>query len=150
MRTDTPRSTAPLSNRGNPPQFPYAYVDEVTRQNIDSDPIEQRFRWGGEWGLDVVKRFFVWYAGLPAPKPDAIILLFSFLGRKQIYEAISSASLRPCEEPIETDATLRRMFWKQADAFSRSPTELEDRSIRKVGEAWHKKLLTFRLRNKEG
>jgi len=134
----------------NPPQLPYAYVDRATKQKIDSDPIEHRFRWGGELGLDVVEQFFAWYAGLHAPKPDAVILLSSFLGRRHIDEAISAAGLRPCEDPVETDATLRPMLWKQADAFSRSPTELEDRSICKVGDTWHKKLLTFRLRNKEG
>ncbi len=132
----------------NPPQLPYKYVDEVTRRKIDSDPIEQRFRWGGEFGLDVVSQFLNWYSALPKPKPEAVILLSSFLGRKRIGEVIASAGLHPSAPPIETDATLRTMFWPQADRFSVDTAELEDRSLRKIGDTWHKKLLTFRLANK--
>lgn len=129
----------------NGPQLPYAYIDAETQQKIDSDPIERSFRRGGETGLEVIGKFLAWYASLPMPKPDAVILLSSFLGRKRIDETILAAGLKPRELPIETDATLRKMFWKQADVFSNSPAEVEDRSIRKVGGIWHKKLLSYRL-----
>jgi methylase of polypeptide subunit release factors len=131
----------------NPPQLPYAYLDPEVRQRIDGDPIEQRFRRGGEWGLEIVGNFLNWYASLPVPKPDAIILVSSFLGRKRIGETIALAGLQPSGKPIETDAPLRPIFWKQADALSRDTDETEDRLIRKVRGAWYKKLLTYRLTN---
>ena len=131
----------------NPPQLPYAYVDEATRQKIDSDPIERSFRRGGESGLEIVSMFFTWYASLPMPKPDAVILLSSFLGRRNIENAMSISGLTPREAPIESNATLRSMFWEYAERFSNSPSEMADRSIRKVNGVWHKKLLTYRLTN---
>ena len=129
----------------NPPQLPYAYVDDETRKKIESDPIERTFRRGGLDGLDIARMFFNWYASLPMPKPDAVILLSSFLGRRLIDEAISKSGLRPREKATETDATLRKMFWKQADDFLDSPDELKDRLIEKIDGTWHKKLLTIRL-----
>ena len=129
----------------NGPQLPYAYIDTEMQQKIDNDPIERSFRRGGETGLEVIGKFLEWYASLPMAKPDAMILVSSFLGRKRIDEIILAAGLKLREQPIETDATLRTMFWKQADVFSNSPAEVEDRSIRKVGDIWHKKLLSCRL-----
>jgi methylase of polypeptide subunit release factors len=132
----------------NAPQLPLAYVDEETRRKIEGDPLEKHFRFGGEWGLDIVAAFLAWYASLPFPKPDAVILLSSFLGRKRINKLIAASGLQLRGKPVETDAKLRQFFWKQAEAFSKVPSEVKDRSIRKVDGAWLKKLLTYRLTNK--
>jgi methylase of polypeptide subunit release factors len=129
----------------NPPQLPYSFIDEKTRQKIESDPIERHFRRGGKDGLDIARLFFEWYASLQGNKPDAVILLSSFLGRKLIDKTIASYGLQQKEKPKETPATLREMFWTQADEFSHSRSEMDDRSIEKGAEGWQKKLLTFRL-----
>lgn len=129
----------------NPPQLPYSFIDDKTRQKIESDPIERNFRGGGRDGLDIARVFFEWYASLQHPKPDAVILLSSFLGRRLIDQTIASYGLRQRQKPEETPATLREMFWTQADEFAHSRSEMDDRSIEKGPEGWQKKLLTFRL-----
>lgn len=129
----------------NPPQLPYALIDDSVKEKIDSDPIERAFRRGGESGLDIARMFLNWYAALPKPKPAASILLSSFLGRNSIASTISAAGLRLDGEPVETTATLRPMFWERAESLSTIPAEVEDRAIRKVGAVWHKTLLTYRL-----
>jgi len=129
----------------NPPQLPYTYVSEETRREIEGDPIEKRFRYGGPDGLDIAREFFKWYRSLPKPKPDAVILLSSFLGRKLIGEVISSHGLRQIGEPRETRARLRDMFWEQANTLSQSTVQRGDRSLELDGAVWHKRLLTIRV-----
>lgn len=129
----------------NPPQLPYAFLDEESRRKIDSDPVERRFRNGGAMGLEVVEKFLGWYSGLPSPKPDAVILLSSFLGKSNIEALIASfgGSLR--REPTPTEAPLRRFLWEAAEGFSHSEVAAADRRIRKIGDVWYKHLLTYQL-----
>lgn len=129
----------------NPPQLPYAFLDEASRAAIDNDPIERSFRRGGETGLELAEKFFGWYAGLPAGRPDAVILLSSFLGKSKIETLIASFGIRLRQEPIATEAPLRAFLWEAAEQFSRSATEVANRRISKVGEQWHKELLTYQL-----
>ncbi len=128
----------------NPPQLPYSFLDEESRLKIDSDPVEQAFRRGGETGLEIVGKFLGWYAGLPLP-PDAVILLSSFLGQRNIESLIASFNLRLRREPIPTEATLRKFLWEAAEKISRSEADVADRRIRKVGTIWYKDLLTYQI-----
>lgn len=128
----------------NPPQLPYAFLDEASQRKIDSDPVEQTFRRGGETGLEIVAKFLGWYVGLPS-SPDAVILLSSFLGQCNIEALIASFGIRLRREPISTEATLRKFLWEAAEEFSRSEADAADRRIRKVGEMWYKDLLTYQL-----
>jgi len=140
----------------NPPQLPTAFVDEDTLRNLAADPIQSGFRIGGRDGLRIVRNFLKWYSSLTLPdlpdsasrKPDAVLLLSSFLGRRLIEKTIASYGLLVISgKPVETPATLRKMFWKKADELSHSPVEIEDRSLTRDGEVWKKKLLTYRLNN---
>lgn len=138
----------------NPPQLPTALVEEDTLIKLAADPIQSGFRIGGRDGLRIVRNFLKWYSGLTladsaSSKPDAVLLLSSFLGRRLIEKTIASYGLQVIDEkPVETPATLRKMFWKKADELSHSPVEIEDRSLARDGEVWKKKLLTYRLNNR--
>lgn len=129
----------------NPPQLPYAFLDEASRAAIDNDPIERSFRRGGETGLEIAEKFLGWYAGLSSDRPDAVILLSSFLGKSNIEALIASLGIRLRREPIATEAPLRSFLWEAAERFSRSANEVANRRISKVGDQWRKELLTYHL-----
>jgi methylase of polypeptide subunit release factors len=78
----------------NPPQLPEAYLDKESWLKITGDEIEKRYRAGGMDGLNIAREFFAWYTHLPLPKPDAVILLSSFIGQRLIHETISQYGLQ--------------------------------------------------------
>lgn len=131
----------------NPPQLPTEYVVEKSLQSIENDPIEKAFRIGGPDGLNIVRNFLEWYAGVKTPKPDAVILLSSFLGRELINQTIASCGLREASREETAGVPLRPIFVKEKiDALSNE--ERDDKSLTPDGHGWWTKtLFTIRLKN---
>ena len=68
----------------NLPQFPEDFVSPGELSKIASDPIRARYRLAGRDGLKLARNFCHWHAGLRQPRPDAIFVLWSILGKRQI------------------------------------------------------------------
>lgn len=132
----------------NPPQLPTDYLDEDYLRKLEVDPSMSIYRIGGTDGLKIVREFFHWYAGLSLPKPAAVILLSSFLGRTRIANAIRTCGLSGTIL-AETPAPLRKILINAADNFSaaeRSERSLA-RSLTEGGSIWMKTFLTVSLTN---
>lgn len=129
----------------NSPQLPTDYVDEKDWRKIASDPTKNAFRIGGRDGLKVVREFLEWYARPNSPKPGAVILLSSFLGRRRIEQALDLHGIRwaLCGE---TPGVPLRPFFLKEKINALSGPEREDRSLKPDGAGWWtKSLLTIRL-----
>lgn len=133
----------------NPPQLPARLVAPEALRKIESDAIEQMYRIGSESGNDdglaMARKFFAWFAGLPKPRPEAAILLSSFLGISNIEAAIASYRL-PWKIIANTRAPLRDFFIPAADRIYRSSAAgREDRLLEKLDSGFTKALLTIKL-----
>jgi methylase of polypeptide subunit release factors len=124
----------------NPPQLPDKYLGDV-----GEDRVRASFRNGGPDGLEVARQFFEWYAGLDVSKPDAVILLSSFLGWSRITEAIERHRIQ-WRELKRTRVTLREFMWNDAKKLSSDRKEKIDRSlVEGPGDSWTKELVTILL-----
>jgi SAM-dependent methyltransferase len=128
----------------NPPQLPMRHLSKAARRKITKNGLKRSFRFGGPDGLSVVRRFFSWYARLSGPKPDAVILLSSFLGRIAIGEAVREHGLS-WKITSRTRVPLRPILIPAAERASAE--ERKDRSLKKgrYGD-WTKELLTILLK----
>jgi methylase of polypeptide subunit release factors len=128
----------------NPPQLPTAYVDNSVLERMESTAAHNVFRNGGRTGFDVVQEFLEWYADLPVSKPEAVIILSSFLGQSRIAHAIRSHGLREVGRK-EIRIPLRRLFSNETIRRLSAP-ERQDRALEPDGNGWWtKKLITLRL-----
>jgi methylase of polypeptide subunit release factors len=135
----------------NPPQLPTGFINKEHRKKIEADSSMSLFRIGGPDGLKIVKEFFTWYAMLKPPKPAAIIVLSSFLGRNLIKKKVEEHCLK-WEILKETQVPLREILNDAADKFSKDNAELSDRSLERnfsggFSAKWSKKLLTIEIKS---
>jgi len=138
----------------NPPQLPGKHVSQDYLDKLKINGQMHTYRDGGEDGLDIARKFFVWYANLDITKrPKAVILLSSFLGRRLIDEVIRGKGfgyeldyeiLQP-----ETEVPLRYQLKDAAENLAEHATEINDRSITKRDNQWYKKLLTISLSHRK-
>jgi methylase of polypeptide subunit release factors len=126
----------------NPPQLPTDCVNQTYLRKMLADPSMTDYRNGGPGGLKIVEEFLGWYAGLPWPKPTAVILLSSFLGKNRIANAIAAHGLR-ANTIGERPAVLRPILTEAADRLSSD--ERKERSLEKVNGTWIKTLRTISL-----
>lgn len=122
----------------NPPQIPLRFLDEESRNKVQGDRTTGYFRNGGCDGLDPARVFLHWYAGLDNPKPLAVILLSSLLGKTEIDAAIHEAGLT--YEVVNAERVpLREMFWPAVERLDR--TEHDNRLLERAERGWTKVLL---------
>jgi methylase of polypeptide subunit release factors len=126
------------------PQFPEDFVSPGELAKIAADPIRARYRLAGRDGLKLTRDFSQWYARLRRPKPGAVFVLWSIVGKRQIAEALKSDSFRweiICETPIP----LKPEFSRVAEGFFQSAEERDNRMLAKDGNGWVNHVLTIRL-----
>ncbi len=133
----------------NPPQLPTNFVNEDYLKKTQDDDSMSRFRLGGPNGLAIAEKFFDWFAALNDPKPDAVIMLSSFLGEAEIKMAIEKRRLE-CDILKATPVPLRAIFNHQAnilfnDEKQRANRMLEKDPISDPPGGFVKKLLTIRI-----
>ncbi|MFI5397694.1 MAG: hypothetical protein ACHQ9S_19330 [Candidatus Binatia bacterium] len=129
----------------NIPQLPMDLVNEEYRRKVETNPVQRSFRRGGADGLEIVREFLGWYAGLVRPRPDAVILLSSFLGRSRIADAIQNNGLS-WRILDETRVGLRTILAEAAERLSTDEKERNDRSLARNDDGeWTKTLLTVLL-----
>ena len=128
----------------NPPQLPAALTDTKYLKAVQGSTIQRTFRLGGPYGLSVIGEFLKWYASLRSPKPRAVMLVSSFLGRRQIQSAFDQYGLQ-ASVIKETIVPLRACLTRAADSFSTLGDEMHNRSLTRSGGTWSKKLLTMQV-----
>jgi methylase of polypeptide subunit release factors len=128
----------------NPPQIPERHLSAQKQQEINADASMSYFRLGGPDGLKIVREFFDWYSRLAGPKPQAVLLLSSFLGKDLIEEAVREAGLK-MSVLHTTRVILREMFRSAADNLSAE--EQRNTSLEKHQGGWTKEVLTVSVRS---
>jgi methylase of polypeptide subunit release factors len=126
------------------PQFPEDFVSPSDLSKIRADPIRARYRLAGGDGLKLVRDFSQWYACLRQPKPDAVFVLWSILGKRQIARALETDSFR-WRIIQETPVPLKPEFCRVAAEFLQDAEERENRMLAKDGDGWSNHVLTIRL-----
>jgi methylase of polypeptide subunit release factors len=140
----------------NPPQLPtVGYSDSETLRKIKADPVERDFRLGesdNPDGLAIAREFFRWFADLKQPKPDAVVILWSVLGRSRISKAISSCQLNweilyetPMSNPLSSVRILKEVTLQEGRALDKLKSMGWKLRRRSKPRNWAKKLLTIRL-----
>ena len=136
----------------NPPQLPEDYVADAMLQTIKGNPTESAFRLAGPNGLKWAGKFLKWYADLEMsrPKPDAVILLSSFLGQSNIERMIAKCQLQEVSRRRTPAVLFRgRGTFDEAKINRLSPDELKDHLLEPDGHGWWtKSLFTIRVKNK--
>lgn len=131
----------------NPPQLPMKHVSKDYLRSVKANKNMKVFRLGGKHGLKIVRKFFRWYANLDNSKPNAIIALSSFLGRKRIWSEIRKQGIT-AKILNETEIPLRGSLIEAANNFP--VDERVDRSLKRGSRnAWTKKILTIFLSNSQ-
>ncbi len=125
----------------NPPQLPCDYVDEDAWRKIASDPVQSAYRIGGPDGLNMARKFFEWFAEPHRPKPDAVVILSSFLGRKLIERTLNSHKGIRWAICKETPGIPLRPFFLKEKINALTSAEREDRSLKPDGTGWWTKTL---------
>lgn len=128
----------------NPPQYPEGYATTSELDKLGNDPTKATFRLAGPEGLEIAQDFFEWYSSLEQPKPDVVIVLSSFLGKRNIVDAIESCHLQ-WAIIAETRVFLRDEFSRKAEQFFENTEEKQDRMLQRDGVGWTKKLLTIKI-----
>jgi hypothetical protein len=131
----------------NPPQLPYKYLAKAKLAEIRADPQNSAFRLGGPDGLKLVRKFCRWYSSLGTPRPRAVLVLSSFLGRDNISTAMHSAGLR-AHILREVRIPLREMLTDAATRLARDSTQRHNRSLQLVNGRWTKRLLVLEVRRR--
>jgi methylase of polypeptide subunit release factors len=128
----------------NLPQFPEDFVAPSELSKIGADPIRARYRLAGRDGLKLARNFCQWYAGLRQPKPDAVFVLWSILGKRQIAEALKTDSFQ-WKTIQETPVPLKPEFSRAAAEFFQDAEERDNRMLVRDGDGWTNHVLTIRL-----
>jgi methylase of polypeptide subunit release factors len=128
----------------NVPQFPGDFVAPSELSKIGADPIRARYRLAGGDGLKLARDFSQWYARLRQPKPDAVFVLWSILGKRQIAEALKSDSFQ-WRIIHETPVPLKPEFSRVAAEFFQDAEERDNRMLARDGGGWTNHVLTIRL-----
>lgn len=128
----------------NLPQFPEGFVSASDWSKLAADPVRSRYRFAGPDGLKLVRDFCQWYGGLKQPKPDAVFVLWSILGKRQITEALQSDRFQ-WTTIKETAVPLKPEFSGIAAQFFRDAEERDNRMLVRDGDGWTNHVLTIRL-----
>ena len=130
----------------NLPQFPEGFVSPSELSKIEADPIKAKYRLAGRDGLKLARDFSQWYARLRQPKPDAVFVLWSILGKRQIIEALKADSFQ-WKIIQETPVPLKPEFSRVAAQFFQDAEERDNRMLARDGDGWTNHVLTIRLTN---
>ena len=127
------------------PQFPEDFVSPCELSKIRADRIRARYRLAGRDGLELARDFSHWYAHLRQPKPDAVFVLWSILGRRQIAEALTTDRVQ-VQIIHETPVPLKPEFSRVAAEFFQDAEERDNRMLARNGDGWTNYVLTIRLK----
>lgn len=128
----------------NLPQYPEDFANRSYLSELGANPVKARYRLAGPDGLKLARDFFQWYARLKQPKPDAIFLLWSILGRRQIMEALNSDRFQ-WKIVQQTPVPLKPEFSHIAAQFFQDAEERDNRMLQRDGDGWTNHVLTIRL-----
>lgn len=128
----------------NLPQYPEDFAVPSDLSKFRADPVRGRYRLAGPDGLKLARGLFQWYGRLKQPRPDAIFLLWSILGKRQIIEALNTGAFQ-WKIIQETPVPLKPEFSSIAAQFFQDPEERNNRMLAKDGDGWTNIVLTFRL-----
>jgi methylase of polypeptide subunit release factors len=128
----------------NLPQFPEDFVSPSELSKIGADPISARYRLAGPDGLKLARDFSQWYARLRQPKPDAVFVLWSILGKRQIAETFKTNGFQ-WKIIQETPVPLKPEFSRVAAEFFQDAEETDNRMLARDGDSWTIHVLTIRL-----
>jgi methylase of polypeptide subunit release factors len=128
----------------NLPQFPEGFVSPGDWSKLGADPVRSRYRLAGPDGLKLVRDFCQWYGRLKQPKPDAVFVLWSILGKRQIIEALKTDRFQ-WTTIKETPVPLKPEFSGIAAQFFRDTEERDNRMLARDGDGWTNHVLTIRL-----
>lgn len=128
----------------NLPQFPEDFVSSSELCKIGADRIRASYRLAGRDGLKLARDFSQWYARVRQPKPDAVFVLWSILGKRQIAEALKSDSFQ-WKIVQETPVPLKPEFSRVAAKFFEDAEERGNRMLAKDADGWTNHVLTIRL-----
>ncbi len=128
----------------NLPQFPEDFVSPSELSEIGADPIRAKYRLAGRDGLKMARDFSQWYACLRQPKPDAVFVLWSILGKRQIAEALKADGFQ-WKIIQETPIPLKPEFSRVAAEFFQDAEEKDNRMLARDGDGWTIHVLTIRL-----
>ncbi len=128
------------------PQFPEDFASPSELSKNRADPIRARYRLAGRDGLKLARDFSQWYARLKPPKPDAVVVLWSILGKRQIEEALKADGSQ-WEIIQETPIPLKPEFSRVAAEFFQDTEERDNRMLAGDGNGWTNRALTIRIRD---
>ncbi len=128
----------------NLPQYPEDYANPSDLSKFAADPIKANYRLAGPDGLKLARDFSQWYAGLKQPSPDAVFVLWSILGKRQIIEALTADRFQ-WKIIKETPVPLKPEFSRIASQFFQDKEERDNRMLGRDGESWTHSVLTIRL-----
>lgn len=130
----------------NLPQYPEDYANPGDLSKFAADPIRGNYRLAGPDGLKLARDFSQWYAGLKQPRPDAVFVLWSILGKRQIMEALTADRFQ-WKIIKETPVPLKPEFSRIAAQFFQNEEERDNRMLGRDGDSWTHNVLTIRLTN---
>ena|ERR1700761_4283123 len=130
----------------NLPQYPEDYANPSDLSKFEADPINAHYRLAGPDGLKLARDFSQWYARLKQPKPDAVFVLWSILGRRQIIKALTADSFH-WKIIKETPVPVKPEFSHVAAQFFQDTEERDNRMLERNGDGWTNKVLTIRFTN---
>ena len=128
----------------NLPQYPGDFANPSDLLKFEADPIKAHYRLAGPDGLKLVRDFSQWYARLKQPKPDAVFVLWSILGKRQITEALTADRFH-WKIIHETPVPVKPEFSRVAAKFFQDTEERDNRMLERDGDSWTNKVLTIRL-----
>jgi methylase of polypeptide subunit release factors len=128
----------------NLPQYPEAFANPSDLSEFEADPMRARYRLAGPDGLRLVRDFSQWYACLKQPKPDAVFVLWSILGKRQITEALKPDRFQ-WKIMKETPIPVKPEFSRVAMQFFQDPEERDNRMLERDGDGLTNRVLTIRL-----
>jgi methylase of polypeptide subunit release factors len=130
----------------NLPQYPEDYANPSDLSKFEADPIKAHYRLAGPDGLKLARDFSQWYARLKQPKPDAVFVLWSILGKRQIIKALTADRFQ-WKIIKETPVPVKPEFSRVAAQFFQDTEERDNRMLERNEDGWTNKVLTIRLTN---
>jgi methylase of polypeptide subunit release factors len=130
----------------NLPQYPEDFANPSDLSKFEADPIKAHYRLAGPDGLKLVRDFSRWYGHLKQPKPDAVFVLWSILGKRQIIKALNADGFQ-WKIIKETPVPVKPEFSSVAARFFQDTEERDNRMLEKDGDGWTNKVLTIKLTN---
>jgi methylase of polypeptide subunit release factors len=130
----------------NLPQYPEDYANPRDLAQFEADPMQAHYRLAGPDGLKLARDFSQWYARLKQPKPDAVFVLWSILGKRQITKALTADGFQ-WKIISETPVPVKPEFSRVAAQFFQDGGERDNRMLERNGDGWTNEVLTIRLTN---